>query len=232
MTITNFVDQLGANLQESLEMTEVLGHDCKEFYDAIQNGGSQSQRRAYVRSVFAFVEGVTYRMKETARQYGTGLSKLSAEELFALNDLSIEVNADGEITSKPSYPKFLNNFKFVFRMYSKVFGSTYNLDCGNSGWENLKKANKVRDRLVHPKNVADLDVLNAEIAASKKAFDWFLLNHGLLNLYAQKAVQSNSKPAPNVVADLEQRISTLEEIMINKGFKVRNTPLKKSSENK
>ena len=218
MLTTESVKEFAANLKEMQDMIQVLGQDCKEHYTATRNGDNQSQRRAYVRSVFAFIEGVGYRMKETARHFGANAGTLSIEELVALSELSFKINEKGEVVSETIYPKFLNNFRFVFRTLSKSFGSTFTLDCGRSGWENLKVSIKVRDRLMHPKNVNDLEVTDAELEESKKAFDWFFLTHSLSSLYNQKAVHTKSNPTPEEIKALDQKISDLEKNIASRGF--------------
>ncbi|HEX8736512.1 MAG TPA: hypothetical protein VF721_14375 [Pyrinomonadaceae bacterium] len=218
MLTVEIVPELMANLAELREMARILGQDCVEHRTAIQNNDSQFHRRAFVRSVFAFIEGILYRMKETARHFGEAAATLSIGELVALSQVSFEVNDKGEILSKTVYPKFLNNFKFVFTAYSKSFGSSFNIDYGRSGWLNLTAAVKVRDRLMHPKTTSDLEVTDKEVESTKKVFEWFLMSYFLASLYTQKAIQQKANSSAENVADLNKKIAETEKELAQKGF--------------
>ena len=163
--------------EEIRGMIRVLGQDCKEHYEAIQISNSQTHRRAYVRSVFAFIEGVLHRTKVATVRLGMLLGSISIHELVVLEGTQLEVNDKGDVNSKPLYPPFLSNIKLTFRTFSKSIGSSFSLNVGGQGWQNLREAVKVRDRLMHPKEVADLQVSDAEIEATKEAFDWFSISY-------------------------------------------------------
>jgi hypothetical protein len=89
-------------------------------------------------------------------------------------------------------------------------GSSFNLNTDGQGWKNLSKAVKVRDRLMHPKEVADLQVSNEEVGAAKKAFEWFFISHHLSELYVQKAAQAKTTASSEDVKSLEATIHHME----------------------
>lgn len=214
----NTVTELANSLQKMREMTKVLGQDCKEHYTAIQTNDSQSHRRSYVRSVFAFIEGIVYRMKDTAHYFGEARTVLSVEELGVLRGVSFVVNGEGEASSTPVYSSFNPNFKFAFKIFSKSFDSSFQLILSGSGWQALRMALKVRDRLMHPKGITDLTVTDAEVEAAKKAFDWFFMSHALCGYYAQKAILTKTQPTTESVAALDQQISDLENELLRRGL--------------
>jgi hypothetical protein len=125
--ISRFVTELNKNLKEVTDMVQILGQDCAEQYLTIQNNNSQTSRRAYVRSVFAFIEGILHRMNLTAAHLGTSLGTLSIAEIVMIGEMAFDVNDKGEVVSKSVFIKFLNKVKFAFRVYSKSSGSAFNL---------------------------------------------------------------------------------------------------------
>lgn len=210
MNADNILAEFPKDLQEIREMMRVLGQDCKEHYEATQINNNQTHRRAYVRSVFAFIEGVLHRTKVGTIHIGILLGSISSYELVVLEGARLEVDDKGSVTSKPLYPAFLNNVQFTFRTFSKSIGSSFNLSINGQGWKNLRKAVKVRDRLMHPKEATDLQVSDAEIEATKKAFEWFLISQNLSGHYAQKAIQTKTSASAEDIATLDVTIRRME----------------------
>jgi hypothetical protein len=215
--LNEFIGELNSNLKELTDMAWVLGQDCKDQYLATQSNDSQMYRRAYVRSVFAFIEGILYRMKRTAAHLGWPLGKLTIAEMITIDETAFDINNKGEVEAKPVFIRFLNNVKFSFRIYSKSVDSTFKLSLGGNGWQKLQEAVKVRDRLMHPKLTTDLDVTDAEVEATKMAFDWFFTSYALCSHYAQKATHSKTPTSQEKIADLDGKIQDLEAYLKNIG---------------
>jgi len=222
--LNKFVTELDNNLKELRDMAQVLGQDCHEQYLAIQSHNNQMHRRAYVRSVFAFIEGILHRMKRTALHLGNTLGTLLIAEMILIDGASFDIDDKGEVIARPFFIKFLNNIKFSFRVYSKIVGSSFKLNLGENGWQKLQEALKVRDRLMHPKETTDLDVTDAEIEATKKAFDWFFVSYVLCSNYAQKANRIKTPHTPEDIAALDVKIQKLETTLKNiEGAKVKKS---------
>lgn len=211
--IKELISELNNDLKEMRDMAQILGQDCHEQYLIIQDDDNQMYRRAYIRSVFAFIEGLLHRMKLTAAHFGGSMGTLSVEELIMINGVSFDVDDKGEVLTKSVFPKFLNNVKFGFKVFSKSFGSSFELNLGGNGWQSLRDAVKVRDRLMHPKEASNLQLTDTEVMAAKNAFDWFFTNNALCGYYAQKAVQNKTSPNLERVANLDIMILELETWM-------------------
>jgi hypothetical protein len=93
-----------------------------------------------------------------------------------------------EMESYSDFPKFLNNVKFAFKIYSKSIDSDFKLRLGGVGWRSLREAVKIRDRLMHPKEPSQLIITQDEILTTQEAFNWFFISYSLCSLYAQKAM--------------------------------------------
>lgn len=216
--LNKFITELNNNLKELTDMAQVLGQDCKDQYLATQSNDSQMYRRAYVRSVFAFIEGILYRMKRTAGHLGWSLGNLTIAEMITIDERTFDIDDKGEIVDRPVFIKFLNNVKFSFKIYSKSIGSDFKLSLGGNGWQQLQKAVKVRDRLMHPKATTELDVTDEEVEAAKTAFEWFFINYALCSNYAQKATRTktHSLTQENIDA-LNAKIQELESELKKRG---------------
>jgi hypothetical protein len=208
--LNEFYIELMDNLKELTSMMLVLGRDCDEQYSAIESNDNQMHRRAYVRSVFAFIEGILHRMKRTAFHVGNAVGSLLIAEMVMIDGASFDINDKGEVVARPVFIKFLNNVKFGFRVYSKSVGSSFELSLDGVGWQKLRDALKVRDRLTHPKVSTDLEVTDAEVEATKKAFDWFFISYVLCSQHAQKAARAKTSTKREDDADLDAKIQDLE----------------------
>lgn len=162
---------------ESHDELSALGN---EFRKEIQwvFGASRSpldldplRRRLLVRSVYALAEGIAYLLKQDALVFGG--DTLGADEQAICSEQTFELSSSGEIESRPMRLRTLNNLRFAFEVSASVHGSSYVLDVRGAGWASFRAGLGVRDRLAHPKRLADLDISDAEINAVASAFDWF-----------------------------------------------------------
>jgi hypothetical protein len=70
---------------------------------------------------------------------------------------------------------------------------------------------------MHPKLTTALEVTEAEVEATKKAFDWFFTSYLLCSNYAQKANRAETSPKQEDVAKLDARIVDLQTQLKNIG---------------
>ena len=154
------------------ELVLVLGRD----FDRLHKRMITSAKRGYVsdadaaharnliRCLFALVEGVTFALKLDALgehldhdQLGpSGAGELVFEERYDLNNR-------GQIIKRPLRITVEQSVKFAFRFYSETYGVSNPLDTNSDWWHALKRAQVVRDRLMHPRQPEDLDITPAEI---------------------------------------------------------------------
>jgi hypothetical protein len=139
-------------------------------------GNRQFWRRAAMRSVFALIEGVVYRMKRLAYEvHEYEGNPLSGAEAAVLLEESYELNDKGVATIKQNYPKIEKNIKFAFAALARAHNITYQLSLSDeAGWGAFIKTLKVRNRLTHPKHVRDLTVSDEEIKTMMNVYYWFL----------------------------------------------------------
>ena len=63
--------------------------------------------------------------------------------------------------------------RLVFSLSSKYFGGPNVLDASSADWRAFRKAIEIRNRLMHPRELADLDVLDDELDTVVTAQKWF-----------------------------------------------------------
>lgn len=136
------------------------------------------EKRAFVKAVFSYIEALTFALKDFAL-HNCGDSLTPAEQLLA-REQSFEVGDDGELEERVAKIRTLSNIRFAFRLAAKVDKVSFRLDVSKSGWQELRRALKVRDRLMHPKRREDLSVSEDEFNDALGAFTWFSSNLVLL----------------------------------------------------
>lgn len=132
---------------------------------------SQGQRRNLVRAVFAFIEGNAYFLRRSiVEDWG---DRISGPTQLALKELQVEVTNSGLVRTKPSKVSALAMLRLTVASYATILPNLEQLKCVGPKFEALTRSIKVRDRLMHPKEVQALNVSDEEIRDIAIAFSWF-----------------------------------------------------------
>jgi hypothetical protein len=164
-----------SDIQEIFNLDEELRGDPKFFADQLrQDFTNQTYRRAYVRSVFAYIEGNISLLKRATSQLGE-------HNNYAFTRADIAVLAEehyhienGKAQAKKSKIRWTDNIVYTFNTYAKVHGLSNGFQLNKSNWwSELVKTSSVRDRLMHPKSFPDVRVSDEETYAAEKGLRWF-----------------------------------------------------------
>jgi len=136
-------------------------------------GRIQQIRRAHLRAVFVHFEAIIFQVKQLALVRGemSGL-RFSACELSLLREEEHSLNDKGEPTSRPARLRLSDNFKFATKLFSSAYCCSYCPDYGSHKWESFQRAQKIRNRVTHPKTAAHLEISDQELQVIDEAFDW------------------------------------------------------------
>lgn len=146
------------------ELLGELKDDVDRCGNTLDFGNLESEedefwRRMYVRSAFACIEGMTYRLKQVAHAaHNSKKCTFSEKEL--------------PLIKEEKFLRFMDNIEFVFKITARAIDSEHKLAVGDNEWDLLRKASKIRDRLTHPKTTRDLFVSVDELHIVGRAFDW------------------------------------------------------------
>lgn len=149
-----------------------LLEDVKQALDLVEHDPSQFNRRNFVRTVFAAIEGTNYDLRRRALNYTH--RQYSQEEIALLREESYTLNSKGEPSAKKLFLPLQDTLRFTFRVYFRKSPSFEKLDFSGPGWTSFLESIKIRHRLTHPKSDASLDVSDSELAAVKSAYVWFI----------------------------------------------------------
>ncbi|GEM_PF-1979024 len=159
------LDQLFYTLMDDVKCALVLW----------EHQGDEFAHRTYVRTVFTLVEGMIQFMKEGALLFDqfNHPPVLTQEEVVLLREEEVFLKSNGRVGTKKSKLQTLPNLKFAIDCYSRVFGVEFTPNYSGQGWEDFQAGRNIRDRITHPKSVADLSVSLEEIKTVEAGMKFF-----------------------------------------------------------
>lgn len=171
-----------------------LATDVEKAVAMLKLDDSQFHRRMYVRALFAYLEGITYWMRQNAieidkivlRKFGT----INWERHMLLYEEVPVVADNGKIKKQRQKTSFQNRFAFSVQAYAEIVQFKENL-FGDKGWQQLLSALKVRDRLMHPKLGCDVVVSNDEAKACRDGYTWFVGLHAKFREAANNMIKGS-----------------------------------------
>jgi hypothetical protein len=148
--------------------------DAASALSAAKKSPSQYNRRNAVRAMFAAVEGVTHYLKTHALlRMKRDPDLYRRAEVGLLSEESYSLDRKGEASTQKKFLRTDENFLFALRMATKGCSPPLVIERGEGGWNAFTLALKIRHRLTHPKNRADLDVTDAEFTTVRSASLWY-----------------------------------------------------------
>lgn len=163
-------------LAESFAFFGILHDDLQNAKAYLNSNDSQFARRTYIRTLFAFIEGNSFRLRQLALSaHNHRTSCFTNEEIVMLEEKNISVKSNGEVHVGSKYLDFQTGFKFTLSAYAKAFDSSPP-DYSESGWTKLIEVQKIRNRITHPKSKEDFDISDPELQTIDCAKEWYSKN--------------------------------------------------------
>lgn len=155
------------------DFVQILIEDLVSEIKSIGADSSQIQRRSVIRSGFATVEGTVNMIKQVILSdlhLNPGLH--SEAEVAMLREESYLIDNRGNVRTQPKFIPTDANLQFAIKMWCRGTNDGL-LDLSNEGWQAFKSSLKLRNRLLHPKQITDLNVSDNELFEFLKAMRWF-----------------------------------------------------------
>jgi hypothetical protein len=164
----------GLYLELRLEVDKLAGSQASEGQTIYPDPATltQLERRLLVRSIFSFIEGMSFAIKAESLNF-RGATTLSDGEVQLAKEESYELDPSGIVKLRSAKLQTLANVRFAFNIFAKCARLDWSLDVSSNGWEQLRRSFQVRNRLTHPKRCEDLVVADTEVRDCLSAFSWF-----------------------------------------------------------
>ena len=189
------VTEHDARIEQTYAIREALTKDLDELIDQV-NENHQGARRAFVRGMFALIEAMTYRMKATA--LAIGRARLEPAEILLLEEREFSLNDNGSLRERSPKLRTLPNLRFTLAMLVKASGTEWAPSYDGVGWDATNKAIEVRDRLMHPLELADIQVSDEQMESASRAMMWFTSTQIKLfsNIHEKQAADAGKPHVP------------------------------------
>lgn len=172
-------ERLKHAIEELGKMQDILRQDVTELHEfGKERHADQAWRRSLFRSVFSWIEGMIFQMKQVAlhTQGGYYQAVFSLAEKTFLEEARYLLKDNGNTNTK--YDNFINiekNLRFAYLMITKGYSLsiTLDIDNGDNGWNQFKNAIRIRNQLTHPKSINDLNVSDQDVKNLLGTISWF-----------------------------------------------------------
>jgi len=160
----------------------VLLNDLENALELGRANPSQFAHRTLFRTYFAYVEGLSFQLRQVTLASLQGTDLLTSAEIALLREERFQLDGKGVPEARENYQQVLRNLLFSLRCYVKNHGATYQPDTSQNGWESMREAVAVRDRLTHPKSASGLEVTEDDVQHFVAGAAWW--KRTLLEMFA------------------------------------------------
>jgi hypothetical protein len=151
----------------------VLNTDLEAARVAAVRDPSEFNKRTLVRTCAALVEGLSYQLRRVTLASLQNTNHLTSGELAILREKRHQLSDKGIVEERDNYQPTLSMLLFSLRVYAKNHGATFVPDTSHNGWNCLRRAMALRDRLMHPKSLADLTISDEAGAEFTAGIQWW-----------------------------------------------------------
>ena len=151
----------------------ILVGDVSSALERVESSDTDGHRREAVRTMFAAIEGLVWVYREHVRVVADDLGFVTPLLDLALQEKTYNVSDRGDLIELTRFIALPSMVRLSTGLAEKAF-PPFKADFSHVGWSKLKKAIIVRNRLTHPKGVADLQIDQDELLTVRSGFYWLL----------------------------------------------------------
>jgi hypothetical protein len=155
-----------------ISFTRFLLDDVATAISTLQESDTGPNRRGLIRTVFAAIEGLHWQLKDDVLRHAQIVTRMTIQERAAMLEESYSVDDRGAVNTVHRFLPLTTTIRLVVSIVQR-YRTEYEVDYSHPGWADLKAAILVRNRLVHPKSVQEMNVSDEEIEQGLSALDWF-----------------------------------------------------------
>jgi hypothetical protein len=160
----------------------ILNADLKAAQSATLRDPTEFNKRTLVRTCAALVEGLAYQLRQVTLASLKNTQLLTLGDRATLTEVKYQLSAQGTVQERDNFQSTLPQLLFSLRIYAKNHGADFDPNTSDNGWNCLRKAFALRDRLMHPKSLADLEVTDGDGEEFAAGVQWW--DSQILQLFA------------------------------------------------
>ena len=156
-----------------MNLIAILLEDVRAAHLRHEQSDTQTTRRDLFRTVFSAIDGMAWVYREFVRENVGALELIEPKEEIALSEKTYSVSSAGKVVEQTKYVSTLSAIRLASRILKRAVPA-FDPDFGVSGWEQLKRATEVRNRITHPKSAADMQIADHDILTGLTGFYWLM----------------------------------------------------------
>lgn len=117
------LSEIKMKLRDIQEPMLKLLEDAGEAEVLLEKEDTQFFRRAYIRSIFASIEGTIWLIKQTClkAKSSNGIRRMSVAEYAMLAEQSYDLKANGETSIQTKFLRLSDNLRFTIKVVNRLF---------------------------------------------------------------------------------------------------------------
>jgi hypothetical protein len=133
-----------------------------------------SARRAYVRVMLSFMEGMSHALKGVLLAADqTGRFKLSVPEIFVLHEVVFQLDTKARARPVRRPLRLKESVRFMLKLLGRCADTRFEPNFGDDGWRAFLDAIAIRNRVTHPRTRDDLWLTETDLDRVDRAVKWF-----------------------------------------------------------
>jgi hypothetical protein len=173
---------MGKEESNTQDFLNLILSDISEADKNLERHDSSFNRRVYIRTLFASIEGSIFFFKSEALKAAEEKPSLySSGEIAMLREEVYRIDKKGHIRTSQRFSPTSENLLFAIHMFARKFDHDYYLDPldpnmePEGGWDAFKQSVKIRNRVVHPKSYSDMIITDEELEIIRKGKSFFII---------------------------------------------------------
>ncbi|MGA2801715.1 MAG: hypothetical protein ABSE97_05015 [Verrucomicrobiota bacterium] len=167
-------------LQNFLQIADVLEEDIQLARTQCRQAPSEYSKRVLIKTIFTFFEGHLYAFKQVVLAFEYILhplknlvpgAKESRMVLFTKEERAMLKGFTGK--EYKHHLKFKDDIKSAVQIFYRAIQQQNEVDFNSTGWTQLMDAQKIRDRITHPKTAEALKISDEEMEIMIAGHDWY-----------------------------------------------------------
>jgi hypothetical protein len=151
----------------------IIAHDIVLSKQRMGQDDNQANRRDFVRSTFAAVEGWLWDFRQRAQSVLKEVRDFSPAEQAAFAETSFTISSNGTLIEQTRYYSMTTMFRFIVRLAEEEFDNPL-VDFGSNDWQAFNRAAEIRNRITHPKDINDFNLSESDIETVRSSSIWLL----------------------------------------------------------
>ena len=180
-------------LEESFE--RALSEDILAAIARREQDDSQASRRDVVRTSFAGIEGLAWILRQSVFEALESIADPSPAIRMAFLETTFQVDAQGRLTEPAKFIALPTMLRFTIAQAGMI-APDLKVDFSGKDWQRFNDAIAIRNRITHPKSIADLTISDLDIRKVGDGLRWMLQTVELVlrhTLDAQKSFVETSR---------------------------------------